>query len=199
MSSHFLMSSRLVSQTSPSFHQRVCGGVKPHARRLSQDTEQNLQPGWQPGSFPCFFLSGLWHNNYSMFKEAAAGATSAFPTPSRKRRTVFLLYMHEKKTVLKGRSGQQSTGRLSLRLASYLLLFVYFFTVSIDFKISKEKQQLQWLAKGNIITSFSHHLPAHRLTGFSCTRHSQSGTVGFRRFNRQGINYFYDLRVLFCF
>lgn len=201
MSSHFLMSCRLVPRTSPSFHQRVCGGVKPHARRLSQDTEQNLQPGWQPGSFHCFFLSGLWHNNYSVFKgaAAAAGATSAFPTPSRKRRTVFLLYMHEKTTVLKGRSVQHSTGRLSLRLASYLLLFIYFFTVSIDFKISKEKQQLQWLAKGNIITSFSHHLPAHWLTGFSCTRHSQSGTVGFLRCNRQGINYFYNLGVLLGF
>lgn len=48
--------------------------------------------------------------------------------------------------------------------------------------------------KSHIITSFS-----HRLTGFSCARHSQPGPVGFLRRNRQGINYFYDLRVLLIF
>lgn len=110
-------------------------------RTLNRTSSQagNLAPS------TAFSSAASDNNNYSVFKEAAAaaGATSAFPTPSRKRRTVFLLYMHEKKTVSKGRSVQHSTGRLSLRLASYLLLFVYFFTVSIDFKISREKQQLQ--------------------------------------------------------
>lgn len=48
---------------------------------------------------------------------AAAGETSASPTASRKRRTVFLSNMHEGKTDLKGRSVQQSSPRLSPKLA----------------------------------------------------------------------------------
>lgn len=79
-------------------------------------------------TFSLLYFSSLDHNNCSVLMEAASSVP--FLDQNWKRRSVFLLYMQEKKT--ESKSVQFG---LVCSLVSSFLLFVNFFMVSVDIKI----------------------------------------------------------------